>query len=135
MLDLEKELQKEIRINKRKITKYEIYLNETKNSYKDLIDELNSILRPNSVRKMIKEELVQKLKKEIKEQTHEFETMIKNHVTQKKTMNEMENSLLYDMDNESMLYLSSNWSTGMLDYVPICNTSRYYKDNVVDEGD
>lgn len=81
MCQLERELQKEIRIQSRKISKYEIYLNETKNSYKDLIDELNALLRPNSVRKMIKEELVAKLKKEIKVQTDEFEIMVKNHVT------------------------------------------------------
>ena len=85
MIELEKELSRELRIKTRKIAKYEIYLNETKNSYKDLIDELMSILKPNSVRRMIKEELVQKMKKEIKDQSTEFEVMIKNHVTLKKT--------------------------------------------------
>ena len=67
MIHLEEEMQRELRIKTRKIAKHEIYLKETKNSYKELVEEIQNILKPNSVRKMIKEELVQKLKREIKD--------------------------------------------------------------------
>lgn len=48
-----------------------------------------------------------------------FQELFKNFVTKKKTMSESQNSLLYDMDDESMLYLSSNWSTGIMEYMPV----------------
>lgn len=49
--------------------------------------------------------------------------MIKNFVTKKKTKSEGTNPLLEDMDNESMLYLSSNWSTGIMDYDAVSSKS------------
>lgn len=52
--------------------------------------------------------------------------MIKNFVTTKRTKQEAKNSLLQDMDNESMLYLSSNWSTGIIDYVPLSDSKNIW---------
>lgn len=124
MLGLEQDLTRELRIKTRKIRKHEIQLKEVVEAYRELHDEIQSIIKPNSVRKMIKEELVQKLKKELKDQKDDFDVILKNHLTKKMTKEEAENSLLKDMENESMLYLSSNWSTGILDYVPICASSR-----------
>lgn len=81
MIELEHEFQRELRIKSRKIAKYEIYLQETEKSYYDLVEEIQNILKPNSVRKMIKEELVQKIKKEVRDQKTEFDIIVKNHVT------------------------------------------------------
>ena len=50
---------------------------------------------------------------------NDFKELLRNFITKKKTKSERENSLLDDMDNESMLYLSSNWSTGIIEYTPI----------------
>ena len=70
-------------------------------------------------KKLNKEKLIAKLNEELKQLKKNYQDLIKNFVTKKKTKSENQNSLLEDMDNESMLYLSSNWSTGIMDYLPV----------------
>jgi hypothetical protein len=62
---------------------------------------------------MTKHELIEVMKKTLNEITDKFNIMLMNQITQNK-MEEANpnNSLLKDAQDESMLYLSSNWSAG-----------------------
>lgn len=53
------------------------------------------------------------MKATVNEISDKFQTMLKNQITQNKMEQlDPDNSLLKDAQNESMLYLSSNWSAG-----------------------
>lgn len=62
---------------------------------------------------MSKVDLVELISKTLKEINDKFHTMVLNQITQHRMEEaDPDNSLLKDAYNESMLYLSSNWSAG-----------------------
>ena len=56
-----------------------------------------------------------KFEEELTSAKKDYRDLIKTLITKKVTKSEKKNDLLADADNESMLYLSSNWSTGVME--------------------
>lgn len=119
MIDLHNALNKELRMKKRKIDKYEIYLKETKDSVNSFLQDINKIVYDKRLEKqegkkplMNQDTLLKKLREKLGEFNEKFEDMLESQIILKLTEWEMNNSLLKDANNSSMLYLSSNWSAG-----------------------
>lgn len=119
MIELHQDLTKELRMKKRKIEKYELYHKETKACVNEFLETFNKILYDKKLEKskgkkqqMKLEDLLKKLRDSLSELTEKFEDMLESQVILKLTDWEMNNSLLKDANNSSMLYLSSYWSAG-----------------------
>ena len=122
-ITLENEYKRQVRISKRKVQKYDLQQKQIDKYFLDLFDLLEKILRPMQSKKLSKEKLIAKLNEELKVSKKNYQDLVNHFVTKKKTKSENQNSLLQDMDNESMLFLSSNWSTGVMDYIPVLQQS------------
>ena len=59
--------------------------------------------------------MVTKFGEELTSAKKDYRELVKSLITKKVTKSEKKNELLADADNESMLYLSSNWSTGVME--------------------
>ena len=75
---------------------------------------------------MTKHELIDVMKKTVNDINDKFHIMLMNQITQNKMeLAEPNNSLLKDAQDESMLYLSSNWSAGgFSDNIDMYKTDR-----------
>lgn len=65
MIDLEQDLQREIRMKNRKIKKFDMQLNDTKDCFNDLTDCIYGLLKPHNLKKLSKDQLVKKIKEEL----------------------------------------------------------------------